>query len=90
MSWHRVVIKNSDRAMADIAAQDLIADFKQKKRESGMIEGVSVYIRLNDSGDRLYYFSPQAAEIGRDILREFSSEPCLESPDLTGFKEVAD
>jgi hypothetical protein len=41
----------------------------------------------SDTANRIYYFSPKAAEITKDWLEEYSAKPCPE-PDKASLKKI--
>ena len=86
MPWHRVIIKNSEEA--HLSAQGLMIPFIQKYKEAGIPEDVSVYISRDDLGDRIYYFSPNASAIAKDLLRTFEATRCFAEPNLDRFRKI--
>jgi hypothetical protein len=86
MSWHRVIIKNSEDA--NLSAQGLMIPFMKRYKEAGTPEGVSVYISRNDVGDRTYYFSSNASSIAKDLLHTFEATRCFAEPNLDRFRKI--
>jgi len=86
MPWHRVIIKNSEDSY--LSAQGLMLPFMQQYKEAGTPEGVSVYIRRDDIGDRIYYFSSNASSLAKDLLHTFKATRCFAEPDLDRFRKI--
>ena len=86
MPWHRVIIKNSEEA--HLLAQGLMIPFMQQYREAGAPEGVSVYIRRDNGGDRTYYFSANASSMAKDLLHTFQATRCIAEPHLDKFRKI--
>jgi hypothetical protein len=86
MPWHRVIIKNSEEA--HLLAQGLMIPFMQQYREAGAPEGVSVYIRRDNGGDRTYYFSANASSMAKDLLHTFQATRCFGEPNLDSFRKI--
>ena len=86
MSWHRVIIKYSEDA--HLSAQGLMIPFVQQYKEAGAPEGVSVYIRRDDGGDRTYYFSSTASSLAQDLLHTFHATRCFAEPNLESFRKI--
>ena len=86
MPWHRVIIKNSEDA--HLLAQGLMIPFMKKYKDAGTPEGVSVYIRRNDGGDRTYYFSSHASSLAKDLLHTFEATRCFAEPNLDSFRKI--
>ena len=86
MPWHRVIIKHSDDA--HLLAQGLMIPFLQQYKEAGTPEGVSVYIRRDDVGDRTYYFSSHASTMAKDLLHTFKATRCFAEPNLDSFRKI--
>ena len=85
MPWHRVIIKN--RGDTHLSVQGLMIPFMKKYKEAGTPEGVSVYIRRDDVGDRTYYFSSNASSLVKDLLHTFKATPCFAEPNLDSFRK---
>ena len=90
MPWHKVVIINNDRARWSAAA--LMRPFIMGYNETGATppKDAVVYHGLNDTGDHVYYFSPEASAIAiaAKAFHTFDVTPCAEQPNLDGFEEV--
>jgi hypothetical protein len=86
MPWHRVIIKNSEDA--HLLAQGLMIPFMKQYKEAGTPEGVSVYIRRDDVGDRTYYFSSNASFMAKDLLHTFHATRCFAEPNLESFRKI--
>lgn len=91
MPWHQVVIKHREDEMIQRgSAQGLMVPFQQKHREAGCPQNVAVWLCLDDGRDRIYYFSPKAAEVAMvgNIFHDFDVTVCSEEPDLEGCRKV--
>jgi len=86
MSWHRVIIKHS--AEAHLSAQGLMLPFVQHYKEAGAPDGVAVYIRRDDGGDRTYYFSSTASSLAKDLLHTFHATRCFAEPNLERCRKI--
>jgi hypothetical protein len=90
MPWHKVVIINNERARWSAAG--LMRLFIMGYNEAGATppKNAVVYHGLNDTGDHVYYFSPEASTIAiaTNAFHTFDVTPCAEKPDLDGFEEV--
>ncbi len=90
MPWHKVVIIHNDQARWSAAA--LMRPFIMGYHAHGSTppENAVVYHGLNDAGDHVYYFSPEASTIAiaTKAFQMFDVTPCAEKPDLDGFEEV--
>lgn len=87
MSWHRLVIQDSD--VAHLSASSLMNEFAAAYRAAGVPRDASVYHGRSTQGERVFYFSPEASSIAEDVLRRFEATPCSEEPDLKGFERIA-
>ena len=95
MPWHQVVIKHSDDAMIEqLSIQRLRVPFIRmirKRRAVGAFhDEIEVWLCLDDGGDPMYYFSPQAAEIALagNLFRGFHARVCSKKPDLEGYRKI--
>ena len=95
MPWHQVVIQHSDDEMIEqLSMQRLIVPFIgmiRKRRAVGTFQDdIEVWLCLDDGGDRMYYFSPQAAEIAiaGNLFRGFHVRVCATKPDLEGYRKI--
>jgi len=92
MPWYQVVIKHSEDEMVQRgSSQGLMIPFRQKHRGAGYPQEAEVWRCLDDGRDRIFYFSPKAAEIGiaGDIFRGFDVSVCFGEPDLEGCRKVS-
>ena len=90
MSWHKVVIRDNDRARWSAAV--LMRQFIMGYNETGATppKDAVVYHGLTDTGDHVYYFSPQASAIAiaTKAFHTFDVTQCAEHPNLDGFEQV--
>ncbi len=90
--WQRVTISNSDSLVLAATAAALMRNFSRALAEAGCPEGTEIfsnYVPGQDTApDRIYFFSPKAADIAKDVLREFSPEPC-QQPDVGALRKVS-
>jgi hypothetical protein len=76
-----------DSTAGEIAGNALINKFDTVFRNSGLPSDAEVFRGGNDE-NRVIYFSPKASDIARDLISKFSSQPCAEKPDLSGFSKI--
>jgi hypothetical protein len=90
MPWHKVVIIHNDRARSSAAV--LMRQFIMGYHEHGTTppKDAVVYHGLNDTGDHVYYFSPEASTIAiaTRAFQRFDVTQCAEEPNLDGFEKV--
>ena len=90
MPWHKVVIIHNDQARW--SAAQLMRPFIMGYNELGTTppKEIVVYHGLNDTGDHVYYFSPEASTIAlaTKAFQKFDVTPCTEQPNLDGFEKV--
>ncbi len=86
MPWYRVKIPSSD--VAKLSAAGLMNKFAQAYHAAGVPAGVRVYHGTSPAGDHIYYFSPEAAAVAGELLRQFGATSCPSEPDLSGFRPV--
>ena len=90
MPWHKVVIRHNDQARW--AAARLMRPFIMGYHEHGSTppKDAFVYHGLNDAGDHVYWFSPEASTIAlaTQACRTFAVTQCAEKPHLDGFEKV--
>ena len=86
MPWHRVIIKHSEEA--HLSAEGLMLPFMQQYKEAGTPEGVAVYLRREEGGDRTYYFSSTAASLAKDLLQTFHATRCFDDPPLESLRKI--
>jgi hypothetical protein len=88
MPWYKIVIVNNDSA--PWSAIGLMKKFILKYKLLGSPQDAVVYRGVNDSGDHVYYFSPEASAIAisEKVFYTFDVRECLEEPSLDGFKEI--
>jgi hypothetical protein len=87
MQWHTVVFNRGDQRVKDTAAQAFMQDFRTRYQEfvghtAGCLDGVEIHHTQDEGGNHLYHFSPVAASIGAQLLREFGAVACAENPRL--------
>jgi hypothetical protein len=95
MPWYQVVINHSDDAMIEqLSMQRLLVPFIgmiRKRRAVGAFhDEIDVWLCLDDGGDRIYYFSPKAAEIALagNLFRGLNARVCSKKPDLEGYRKI--
>jgi hypothetical protein len=90
MPWHKVVIRNNETARWSAAR--LMRPFIMGYNEVGATppENAFVYHGFNDTGDHVYYFSPEASAIAiaTKAFQTFDVTPCPDKPHLDGFEKV--
>jgi len=86
MPWHRLVISYVDPTARNAAGNALMDKFDAVYRKSRALRDAEVSHRICDE-THVFYFSPKASDIAHDLLSEFSSEPCADKPELSGFQK---
>jgi len=90
MPWHKVVIIHDEQARWSAAA--LMRPFIMGYHEHGSTPPANavVYHGLNDTGDHVYYFSPEASAIAMaaKAFQTFNVTQCPEPPHLDGLEKV--
>jgi len=90
MPWHKVVIIHNDQARWSAAR--LMRQFIMEYHAHGSTppENAVVYHGVNDAGDHVYYFSPEASTIAiaTKAFQTFDVTPCAEKPPLDGCEKV--
>jgi hypothetical protein len=89
--WQRVTISSADPTFLVGTATDLMHKFNRALEAAGYPDG-AVVLSNNVSGqdisnNRVYFFSPTAAEIAKDVLCKFSPEPC-QQPDVGALRQI--
>jgi len=86
MAWYQIKVPHS--AVADLAHKALLGMIKHCLGAARHPKGAAVYHRHSESGERFYFFSPQAARVCRETLRIFGARRKFLQPDMTGFTAV--
>ena len=88
MPWYKVVIVNNENAVWSTLG--LMRKFILLYKLIGSPKDAVVYRGVNDLGDHIYYFSPQASviAIAEKVFYTFDVTECSKQPDLDGFKEI--
>jgi len=88
MSWYKVVIVNNEHTSWSTVG--LMRQFILRYKLIGSPKDAIVYRGVNDLGDHIYYFSPQASviAIAEKVFYTFDVTECSQQPDLDGFKEI--
>ena len=88
MPWYKVVIVNNENAVWSTLG--LMRKFILMYKLIGSPKDAVVYRGVNDLGDHIYYFSPQASviAIAEKVFYTFDVTECSKQPDLDGFKEI--
>ena len=77
-----------------LSIQRLIVPFigiiRKRRAVGDFQDDIEVWLCLDDGCDRIYYFSPKAAEIAiaGNIFREFNASVCSKKPDLEGYRKI--
>lgn len=90
MPWHKVVIRHHETARWSAAR--LMRPFIMGYHEAGATPPANavVYHSVNETGDHVYYFSPEASTIAIDTkaFHHFDVSQCADKPHLDGFEQV--
>jgi transcriptional regulator with XRE-family HTH domain len=85
--WHQVTI-DSGEDIRDIEARELMNKFASRFIQSGIPNNVEVFHDKNADGGHIYYFSPMASEIAKDLLALFHASPCASQSDSSSARKV--
>src|SRR5216683_814755 len=82
--------KNRSTAKSQYGRIRLMKSFILKYKLIGSPKDAVVYRGVDDAGDHIYYFSPEASVIalGEKVFHTFDVTVCSTQPDLDGFKEI--
>jgi hypothetical protein len=88
MPWSRVVIIDEPNPEAvRVVREHLLDRFGALYKEAGAPEDAAVYYRQFVE-DHIYYFSPTAALLAPELLRDFHATPFLEPSHLEEFEKL--
>lgn len=80
MSWYKQTINDSDVAKcSEVAFFEALSD---KFRKANFSNQRAVFKSTDDSGAVIFYISPEASAVAKDVLSLFKATPCIESPNL--------
>jgi transcriptional regulator with XRE-family HTH domain len=85
--WYFVILDRAED-VRDMEARALMNEFATAFIRSGIPPNVEAYHRIRDDGAHIYYFSPAAAEMAKDILAKFRAAPCPTAPNLDGARKA--
>jgi hypothetical protein len=90
--WQRVTISDGDITSLAATATALMESYREALVAAGCPDGADEVFSNNVPGQknassRIYFFPPKGAEVARDVLRKFSSEPC-QQPDVGVLRKI--
>jgi hypothetical protein len=85
MSWHRVIITNP--AMAQTAVDGLLQQWRTVYQAAGRPSDAVVF-RAPNAADAVWYFSPAASILAKDILWVFGATVCPTPPNRNALEKV--
>jgi hypothetical protein len=85
MSWHQVILTNP--AMAQTAMDDLLQQWRAVYQAAGKPADAAVF-RSPTTADAVFYFSPTASLLAKDILWVFGETICPQPPNLDTLEKV--
>lgn len=85
MPWYRIEMSSY---VAPFKAPGLLTEFTKVHHAAGAPPEAHVYHCPLPAGDHIYYFSPEAAAVAGELLRQFGATSCPSEPDLSGFRPV--
>ena len=85
--WYRVVIDTGEDIRA-ASVTGLMNKFVQTFINSGLPSDVQVFRDLTITDAHVYYFSPKAAVIAKELLTSRGATPCPEPPNLASMRKV--
>ncbi|MGI0134943.1 MAG: hypothetical protein ACREBW_08315, partial [Candidatus Micrarchaeaceae archaeon] len=78
MPWYRIEMSSD---VAPFKAVRLITEFTEIHFQAGAPPEALVYHCALPAGDHIYYFSPEAAAVAGELLRQFGATSCPSEPD---------
>lgn len=88
MSWHRVEFLNSGAFATSAIATDFVTKVGAAFLAAGMPTEALVYHGQSTGGDHIYFLSPKASAVAKDILASFGAIACDSQPQLLGLRQV--
>ncbi|HEX3411741.1 MAG TPA: DUF1488 family protein [Stellaceae bacterium] len=85
--WYEITIDKGED-VRDLEARSLMNKFISGYIAAGVPKNVEVFHGQIASGGHVYYFSPRAASIAKELLSSFGATACTKAPVLTDFKKV--
>jgi hypothetical protein len=86
MSWHQVILTNP--AMAQTAIDALLQQWRAISQAAGRPADAVVF-RDSRTADAVWYFSPEASILAKDILWVFGATVCPTPPNLDVLEKAA-
>ena len=86
MSWYQIRVPKS--AVSDLAHDALMRMIHHCLGAGHHTRDAAVYHRHAETGERFYFFSPQAAKACKQTLKMFGARKRFRQPDITGFTVV--
>jgi hypothetical protein len=84
--WHQVTI-TSGEDIRDLEARGLVNKFAAQFIASGIPPNVQVF-HLQTPEGHVYYFSPGASRIAKELLASYGATVCVAVPDLSSARKV--
>jgi len=85
--WYRVSI-DTGQDIREASVTGLMNKFVETFINSGLPSDVQVFRDLNVTDAHVYYFSPKAAAIAKELLTAHRATACPEPPDLASMRKV--
>jgi hypothetical protein len=85
MSWHQVIFTNP--VMAQTAIADLLPQWRAMYQAADRPTEAAVF-RDPTAADAVFYFSPTASLLAKDILWVFGGTVCPKPPNLDALEKV--
>jgi DNA-binding XRE family transcriptional regulator len=85
--WYKVTIEKGED-IRDTEATALINKFASGYIAAEVPKKVEVFHGRSASGGHVYYFSPKAANIAKDLLASFGATACTKAPILSDLRKV--
>ena len=86
MAWYQIKVPKS--AVSDMAHDALLSMIQHCLGAARHAKDAAVYHRRSETGERFYFFSPQAAKVCKQTLKIFGARKKFRQPDISGFTIV--
>ena len=89
--WQRVILDSSDDVVLAADATTLMQNYSKALLAAECPEDARVFSNnvpgQNNGAPQIYFFSPKAADIAKDVLRGFSPQSC-QQPDVGALRKI--
>jgi DNA-binding XRE family transcriptional regulator len=85
--WHRVTIESGED-IRETSARSLMNKFSAIFMECGVPPDIDVYHNRTVDGEHVYYFSPKASDVGKDLLASFGAIAGAPPGDFASMRKI--